>query len=402
MRTVFVSYSRKDRALVEELRAHLSPLEVSGGVDVWLDDEVEGGDAWESRIRERLEGAALMVACVTPRYLASTWCRREAELARARGVRILPVHLSAFAAASDLFADLQYVPDLSRPVVDWGGAPHDRDPAWARVAATVHRLLAAPTAAVDGPSWVAVSSGEFAMGSPDGFGAPSEWRARRVVISRPYWIGAAPVTQALWREVVAAARGVDAGAASLPGAPSRFQGDDQRPVEQVAWFEAALWCNALSALNGWRAAYGWRDGKLWLDPSADGARLPTEAEWEAACRAGGPGAWWWGDDPAGLPLAGWTAQTAGGTTHAVGRLSANPWGLHDVYGNVAEWCHDWFGPYAEAGDLDPWGAPAGTAAVVRGGSFARSAAQCRSAERGFADPGSRSAEVGFRVARWPG
>ncbi|MCA9542479.1 MAG: formylglycine-generating enzyme family protein, partial [Myxococcales bacterium] len=128
-------------------------------------------------------------------------------------------------------------------------------------------------------------------------------------------------------------------------------------------------------------------------------RLPTEAEWEYAARAGTTTRYWSGDTKADLARVGWYDKNSGGKTHPVAQMAANPWGLFDVHGNVREWCVDWLGNYPAEPQTDPLGAPRGEDRVVRGGSFGDSADGARSAGRVRWRPWFRDGHVGFRLAR---
>ena len=237
--------------------------------------------------------------------------------------------------------------------------------------------------------FVGLSEGEFTMGTREDVpaGETDERPAHRVRIS-PLFVATTPVTQAQWQAVMS----VD---------PSHFKGAD-RPVESVSWHDAVQFCNTLSEREGRRPAYrvSWaRQGRpivRWRR-GGDGYRLPTEAEWEYFCRAGTTTLYWCGDSETELARRAWIDHNSGLVTHAVGeRRAPNPWGLHDVHGNVAEWCWDAWGPYS----LDPVTDPStdhGARRVYRGGSFGSTATAARSAYRDARDPESRSQSRGFRV-----
>ena len=228
------------------------------------------------------------------------------------------------------------------------------------------------------------------MGSPEGVGESYERPQHEVRLTRAYWMGVYPVTQALWAAVATQAK--------LNPKPSRFAGD-QRPVEQVSWYDAVRWCNAASQLAHLGQAYRIGDGDaptVEKVPGTTGFRLPTEAEWEYACRAGTTTRWSFGDDEALLSKHGWFDGNGGGQTHPVGEKAANPWGLHDLHGNVWEWCDDDFCGYTAAPAVDPAGALADRR-VVRGGSWDYQAEACRSASRGIWNPDFRDDGQGFRV-----
>ena len=137
-----------------------------------------------------------------------------------------------------------------------------------------------------------------------------------------------------------------------------------------------------------------------------GARLPTEAEWERACRAGTQTATWRGDHRpeevdarAVLERIAWYAETSGGETHPVRQKEPNPFGLYDMLGNVYEWCEDWYGPYDQAGlQVEPVGPPTGSRRVFRGGSWLDVARDVRAASRYGYVPGNRGDDLGFRLA----
>jgi sulfatase modifying factor 1 len=187
----------------------------------------------------------------------------------------------------------------------------------------------------------------------------------------PYRIGAFPVTQALYAQITGLR-------------PSTAHGD-QLPVESVSWWDAARFCNALSARDGFTPAYhlrGTDEGIEW-DASADGYRLPTEAEWEHACRAGTTG-------PRYAPLdeIAWYRDNSHERMHAVGGKLPNPWGLHDMLGNVWDWCWDVY-------DAEVYG----SYRVLRGGGWFDEHWSCRASARRRSHPTFQVDDVGFRVAR---
>ena len=202
--------------------------------------------------------------------------------------------------------------------------------------------------------------------------------------------GIVPVTQAQWAAVAAKA--------GLKTDPSHFKGAT-RPVECVSWYDAVRWCNAASALAGLTAAYRIGQGdepEVANIPDATGFRLPTEAEWEYASRAGTTTRYWFGDDEGALPMHGWFRGNSGAETHPVGEKPANRWGLHDVHGNVWEWCDDGKRTYSAAAAADPAGERL-SGRVMRGGSYGNSAVLCRSACRCRRGPDVRDWDQGFRV-----
>jgi len=281
-----------------------------------------------------------------------------------------------------------------------------------------------------GLPFVYIPGGSFLMGRradpPKGsLDAASNWAdelpQHRVTLS-PFAMSVTPVTQAQWRAVEA----------GLNTRPSFFRDkpdSDQRPVEQVSWFDAVRWCNALSVSEGRRPFYlcdsdklREADGRTWeqyrddealrerladavtLDPTGTGYRLPTEAEWEYACRAGTQTSFYSGETEADLTRVGWYGNqgnpggNSGGETHPVRQKEPNAWGLYDLHGNVWEWCGDWgLGDYPREAVTDPTGPSRGGRRVVRGGSWWFDPVRCRSAYRNWVRPVNRYGGLGFRV-----
>ena len=185
--------------------------------------------------------------------------------------------------------------------------------------------------------------------------------------------------------------------------PSRHEGP-QNPVERVRWREAVAFCNARSEAEHLHPCYTLPAGTC--DFSADGYRLPTEAEWEYACRGGTSQAYSFGDDPRDLGSHAWFKDNADRSTHPVGQWPANPFGLYDMTGNVWQWCNDWYQvDYYEKSPADnPHGPDQGEKKSLRGGGFSSKAEDCSSAARNCDDPGFADACVvsdafGFRCVR---
>jgi formylglycine-generating enzyme required for sulfatase activity len=187
-----------------------------------------------------------------------------------------------------------------------------------------------------------------------------------VTISRGFWMGVYPVTQAEWKKVM---DGDD---------PSNFKGDDL-PVESVSWHDCQAFCAKLRQ----------RDGKPY--------RLPSEAEWEYACRAGTTTDYYTGDGEDALKRAGWYLGNSDGKTRPIGKLEPNRWGLYDMHGNVWQRCQDWYGPYPSGDVVDQIGPEKGESRVVRGGSWQKFPQSCRAARRFWFAPGSRYNDIGCRA-----
>jgi formylglycine-generating enzyme required for sulfatase activity/serine/threonine protein kinase len=213
-----------------------------------------------------------------------------------------------------------------------------------------------------------IPPGEFMMGSPAGeSGRQDDETQHRVKITQGFWLAKTEVTQAQWRAV-------------MGSNPSRFKGEDL-PVESVSWNDIAGPGGFIEKAN---------------QSGGDGGRfsLPTEAQWEYACRAGTTGAY------AGeMDQMAWYDKNSGEKTHPVGLKKPNAWGLHDMHGNVWEWCSDWYGAYPDGAVTDPRGTVSGSARVGRGGSWGNIADYCRVAYRGNNYPAGNDGGVGFRPAR---
>ncbi|MCK7582247.1 MAG: formylglycine-generating enzyme family protein [Chromatiales bacterium] len=160
-----------------------------------------------------------------------------------------------------------------------------------------------------------------------------------------------------------------------------FSQEDAHPVVCVSWNDAAAYCEWLSEQTGKRYS------------------LPTEAEWEYACRASSEAAYCFGDGEQQLGKYAWYSKNSKDKTHPVGQKRANRWGLYDVHGNVWEWVRDWYGTYSEESQQNPSGPETGSGRIVRGGSWGGGAGLCRSAYRDWCDPGGRYGLLGFRLAR---
>ena len=195
--------------------------------------------------------------------------------------------------------------------------------------------------------------------------------------------------------------------AQLPN-PSHWHENPKNPVESVRWRDARQYCNERSLLEKLRPCYNEKMPDWDCDPMASGYRLPTEAEWEYACRAGTGGDYEFGGADQ-LGRFGWFGENGEQKSHPVGQKKPNRWGIHDLYGNVAEWCEDVYSPtyYQHSPMADPTGPPntgADTLRVIRGGSWKSSATQCRSAARQGAKTGNSDAcfktdYSGFRCVR---
>ncbi len=178
--------------------------------------------------------------------------------------------------------------------------------------------------------------------------------------------------------------------------PARWK-NPQNPVEEVRWSDAVRYLNARSRAEGLEPCY---DLRTWTcDFTANGYRLPTEAEWEYACRAGTKTLYFFGDEASKLGLFAWFKANSGGRPRPVGTKLPNPWGLYDILGNVWEWCNDLYQPdyYKESPAVNPKGPSKGNARVLRGGCWDSEAKHCTSSYRHKADPGYADACFGYDI-----
>ena len=220
------------------------------------------------------------------------------------------------------------------------------------------------------------SPGKFMMGSPTTeVGRRDDETPHQVKLTKGFWLGKYPVTQLQWQSV-------------MGSTPSHFKGDDF-PVETVSWDDCQIFIQKVNAQQDYLA------------------RLPTEAEWEYACRAGTTTVYSWGNTLNGdrancdgtVPYGMDSKGPCLGKTTPVGQYLANPWGFCDMHGNVAEWCMDWYGFYPSGNVTDPIGPDSGVSRVIRGGCWFNPGWCCRSAFRYGEAPGNcgHHNDRGFRL-----
>jgi formylglycine-generating enzyme required for sulfatase activity len=232
-----------------------------------------------------------------------------------------------------------------------------------------------------GMEFVYVSPGSFMMGSPSGESdRDGDEKQHRVTLTRGYYMQTTEVTQGQWRKVMG----------SKPWSGKKYiQENANNAAAYISWNDCQAFIRKLNQMEG-----------------ANKYRLPTEAEWEYACRAGSSTRFCFGDSDGQLGNYAWYRKNARDVgdkyAHAVGTKRPNAWGLYDMHGNVREWCQDWSGNYPSGSVTDPTGPSSGSSRVYRGGSWNGLARNCRSAHRYRYVPGYRYYDLGFRLAFSPG
>ena len=412
---IFISYSRKDFDVVIAMR---NEIQRRTGVLPWMDvSGIETGARFSAVIAEAIEGCELLVFVILHHSVNSPWTRKEVLYAQENQKKIYPVVLDDAKLPPELrflLVDLNRVDyrdevqrmnffvDLERETMvsldahdDEGGdacTAYSTQPSTAPDANHVVRrkarekppstepehaagevkILTLPGGAEMELVWC--PPGEFMMGSPQTEEGRSIYETQHCVrLTNGFWMGKYPVTQRQWKSVMGRGQ-------------SHFKGDDL-PVESVSWNDIQAFIKKVNEAFQY------------------GARLPTEAEWEYACRAGTATAYSWGN-----ALNGDKANCAGtkpyGTskrgpylkkTSPVGKYGANPWGLYDMHGNVYEWCVDRYGSYPAGRVVDPQGPALGDQRVLRGGCWESFARDCRSAHRAGRRSGFRHERYGFRL-----
>ena len=238
-----------------------------------------------------------------------------------------------------------------------------------------------------GMELIEIPAGKFTMGSPEGEKDHQEDEVQvSVTLTQPFKLGKYEVTQGQWKSVMG----------SEPWEGQKYvKADKDCPATLVSWDDATAFCEKLTAIER-------KAGKLQANEEY---RLPSEAQWEYACRAGTTTAYSFGDDEKQLSEYAWFDGNTGSEqyAHKVGMKKPNPWGLHDMHGNVLEWCSDWYSDWyggALSGGTDPAGPDYGSSRVIRGGGWWYELGFCRSANRLIIGvPSSCDFRLGFRVAR---
>ena len=290
-------------------------------------------------------------AAQAPHYAAEKWAAAAKEMAKAAAATGSKEAKQHYLVARDAFEQARQAAEEQKQIAEEKG-------------------LRPPIKAA-GIDFVWVLPGTFQMGCDTA--SVEEAPVHEVTFERGFWMAKYPISQTQWQAV-------------MGDNPSGFRGNGLLPVENVSWNDCQKFIQRLNSLG---------EGEF---------RLPSEAEWEYACRAGVPGNWCFGEEPGLLPEYAWCPENAGGRTHPVGEKLPNEWGLHDMHGNVCEWCEDvWHQDYSGApANGAPWLDGPPKERVTRGGSWCIVTPECRSAYRGWhAPPDTRTDFMGLRICRNP-
>ena len=399
MKDIFLSYASEDRERVRPLVEALTQQ----GWSVFWDRTIPKGRTWQEVLEEELESASSLMVFWSKNSIKRKWVIEEAE----EGIRkrlpiihvlidaVLPplkfrsrqtVNLSAWDGATNSFAFQNLVRNVRKilgqpgnlkaiePITQETHEPEPLESKFVEGAEALESPIARELFNSLGMQFVLIPAGTFLMGRGVAEeGDEDEHPQHQVTLSQPFYLQTTPVTQGHWQRV-------------MGENPSFFKecGEDC-PVENVSWDDAQEFIKKLNQME-----------------KTDQYRLPTEAQWEYACRAGSTGSFCFGEEEAELGKYAWYGDNSQGSTHPVGQLKPNAWGLYDMHGNVYEWCQDWYGEYPSGPVTDPTGPSSGEYRVLRGGSWDGEAGDVRSAYRLRLHPGYRYGHEGFRVSRGSG
>ena len=386
MSDIFISYSSEDRGKAKDIAEALKQQ----GFSVWWDRSILPGETFDTVIEEALDAAKCVIVLWSRTSVSSKWVKIEASEGDQRGI-LIPVLID------DVKIPLAFRRMQAADLRDWKGKlPHpgfdnllkavagildrplavqpgqktkevrDIEPEKVHISIEEPEKIAKPGNSI-GMKFTLIPAGEFNMGSEE---YDDEKPVHKVRINNPFFLGTYPVTQREWKAVMGDNNN-----------PSDSKGDDL-PVEQVSWDRVQEFIKKLNEKEG-----------------TDRYRLPSEAEWEYACRAGTTTRYSFGDSKSKLGDYAWYDDNSGSKTHLVGQKKPNPWGLYDMHGNVHEWVQDdWHDSYDGAPtDGSAWESGDGANRVVRGGSWFNFAGGCRSAIRDHYVPYFRYFYLGFRI-----
>jgi len=370
---VFICYAEEDKKTAERLYNDLE----KAGVKPWMKEKnILPGQNWKIEMREAIKASSYFFDLLSSNSISKDgYFQKERKVAldisdemSVGKIFILPVHLDMFVSFYRLDERLQKLKEVNLfPIYEDG---------LERILRVILRTKSdtKPSKMINsfGIEFIYIQPGIFMMGSPkDEKGRDSNEILHQVTLTKGFYIQNTQVTQKQWK----ALKGNN---------PSNFKDCEDSPVEQVSWNDVHDFIKKLNNKEG-----------------SDKYRLPTEAEWEYACRAGSNTLYCFGNDKNRLKEYAWYDKNAENETHPVGQLNPNDWGLYDMHGNVWEWCSDLFGDYPTFPVSEPAGPISGKRRVLRGGSWYENEWYCRSANRKEDSPESRYSNYGFRLVRIP-
>ena len=371
---VFLAHSSKDKPLIRQIYRQLQKR----GIEPWLDEEqIVPGTQFQDEIQQAI-GQIKTAAIFIGQEGLGRWQALELKSfineCVERGIPVIPVLLPGVEQIPEnliflknfhaVFFGTSIDDEKALFQLEWGITrikPNKRGEAGHREKPKAQHFSEDLGNGIK-LDMISIPGGKFMMGSPEGEGSNDEKPQHEVTV-QAFYMGKYPITQAQYQEV-------------MGNNPSHFKGDDQRPVEKVSWDDAVEFCKKLSK----------QTGKEY--------RLPTEAEWEYACRAGTATAYYFGEN-----ITKELANCIGSGTTAVGKYPPNVFGLYDMHGNVWEWCEDnWHDSYKGAPtDGKAWVSEDSNNNVIRGGSWINDPDSSRSAYRLYDARGDRIFNIGFRV-----
>jgi formylglycine-generating enzyme required for sulfatase activity len=396
MSDIFLSYASEDR---ERLRPLAEALTQQGWSVFW-DRNIPGGRIWQEVLEEELKAAGSLVVVWSENSIKRKWVMEEANAGIRKRLPIFPVlidavlpplafrskqtvNLSAWDGDTNSFEFQDLVRNIRKilgqparlkplqPTIQETREPEPPEPKPAGGPRELEPHGAKELTNSFGMQFVLIPAGTFMMGSGIAEDGDDDERPQhQVTLSQPFYLQTQPVTQGQWKRL-------------MGENPSFFHecGADC-PVENVSWDGVQEFIKKLNQME-----------------KTDKYRLPTEAEWEYACRAGSTQSYCFGEGEAELGEYAWYADNSQKSTHPVGRLKPNAWGLYDMHGNVYEWCQDWYEDYPPGPVTDPRGPSSGEYRLLRGGSWDGEAGDVRSAYRHRLTPRYRYGHEGLRVAR---
>ncbi|NAS89269.1 hypothetical protein C4E24_05965 [ANME-1 cluster archaeon AG-394-G21] len=387
MSDIFISYSSEDRGKAKDIADALKQQ----GFSVWWDRSILPGETFDTVIEDALDAAKCVIVLWSKTAISKDWVKTETSEGKQRGI-LIPVLIER-----DVRIPLEFRRMQAADLKDWvGKLPHlgfdnllkavagilgrplavqpgqrtnevrDREPEKVHISIEETEKIAKQGNGI-GMKFTLIPAGEFYMGSEE---YDVEKPLHKVKINNPFYLGTYPVTQREWKAVMGDNNN-----------PSVFKGDDL-PVELVSWDDVQEFIKKLNEKEG-----------------TDRYRLPSEGEWEYACRAGTTTRYSFGEDESKLDDYAWYDDNSDAKAHPVGQKKSNPWGLYDVHGNVLEWVQDcWHSDYNGAPtDGSAWEVGDGADRVVRGGCWGDYAGVCRSACRFHFGPRNRDIDLGFRL-----